>query len=434
LSSDPEDEFEPETRSPGFRRRLDDLSVVVMTDRGMASFRLPPKGEFTIGRAERCDLRIDDDDVSRRHARITVGVALLLEDLGSRNGTRVGTRLLRAGQRMVIECGEVIEIGGAILMVRGALVTPRPESAGKSWRERLLPLLERVANATINVLILGETGVGKEVTAENLHRLSPRVDRPLLRLNCAALPEALLESELFGHERGAFTGAVQAKPGLITNADGGTVFLDEVGELPLSMQAKLLRVIDAREVLPLGALKPRPIDVRILAATNRNLEAEVEAGRFRRDLYFRLNGISIEVPPLRARKDEIEPLARLFLERAAGGASVKLHPDAVEALRNHSFPGNIRELRNLIERAFILSGGRIITREHLPGALEPAPFDGGETAPRAARPVDEEHARLLEALERANGNQTRAAKLLGVSRRTLVTRLDKYNVPRPRRH
>src|SRR6185503_6105666 len=173
-------------------------------------------------------------------------------------------------------------------------------------------LVERIARGTINVLILGETGAGKEVLAERVQRLSPRARWPFLRLNCAALSETLLESELFGHERGAFTGAVTAKPGLLETAEGGTVFLDEAGELPMSIQVKLLRVIEERQVLRVGGLKPRPIDVRFIAATNRDLEVEVARGAFRQDLFFRLNGVTLVVPPLRDRVSEIEALARLF--------------------------------------------------------------------------------------------------------------------------
>ncbi len=295
----------------------------------------------------------------------------------------------------------------------------------------LYRVVERVARGTISLLLLGETGVGKEILAEAIHRLSPRKSRPFVRLNCAALSETLVESELFGHEKGAFTGAESAKPGLIEEAQGGTVFLDEVGELPLGTQAKLLRVLEQRELHRVGGLKPRPIDVRFVAATNRDLDAEVAAGRFRADLLYRLNGASLRVPPLRERPAEIAPLARLFATRAAEGLGLDAPPalsaEALTRLEAYSWPGNIRELRNVMERAVLL-GGESIGLEHLPldklaAVWTAAPVRGGSSM----------RDRILEALEANAHNQTRAAEQLGVSRQTLSTWLDRYDIPRPRR-
>jgi DNA-binding NtrC family response regulator len=258
----------------------------------------------------------------------------------------------------------------------------------------------------------------------------------------------LLESELFGHEKGAFTDAVQAKEGLLEGARGGTVLLDEVGEMPLALQAKLLRVVETREVIPVGAVKARPIDVRFLAATNRDLEEEIERKAFREDLYFRLNGISLTVPPLRERPGDVEPLARFFL-----ASSVKLlerpapvlGQAALKLLASYCWPGNIRELRNVIERAVLLCDGQEIGPEHLPvekmqlarpdllaaGAAAPPPAP----APPAERPADPkvaaERQQLVDALARSAGNQTRAARLLGISRRAFCERLKKYGIPRP---
>ena len=242
------------------------------------------------------------------------------------------------------------------------------------------------------MLIVGETGVGKEVLAEIIHGLSPRAGKPFVRINCATLSPTLFEAELFGHERGAFTDAREAKPGLLETAEGGTVMLDEIGELPLPLQAKLLRVIETREVMRVGAVKARTIDVRFLAATNRVLEDEVARGAFRQDLYYRLNGISLLIPPLRARVDEIEPLAQAFVENAAKMSDrppLKLSPAAMKLLLSYAWPGNIRELRNTIERALLLSTGDSITPEDLPlekmrgtpVSMERVP----EAAPRAAR-------------------------------------------------
>jgi transcriptional regulator with GAF, ATPase, and Fis domain len=326
----------------------------------------------------------------------------------------------------------------------------------------LYVLVGRIAPSPINVLILGETGVGKEVVAETIHRRSPRADAPVVRINCAALSEALLESELFGHEKGAFTGAVSAKPGLIEVANGGTVFLDEVGELTPSLQAKLLRVLEAREVTRVGGLRPRPVDVRFISATNRDLETEVTRGAFRSDLFFRLNGLSVVVPPLRDRKSEIVPLAELFLARVCDQMSLLPRPtltaQAIDLMKAHPWPGNVRELRNAIERAVLLCSDGLIGPGDLglgqlalaaprvadPGrsTASPGPMPVGRSEDKNGSPVQardsrpdhhEERQRIVEALDTCNGNQTRAAKLLGMPRRTLVTKLTAHNIPRPRK-
>jgi DNA-binding NtrC family response regulator len=383
----------------------------------------------------------------------------------------------------------------------GALIVADPAM------QRLYRLVERIADSAISVLVLGETGVGKEIVAETIHRLSSRASKPFLRLNCAALSESLLESELFGHERGAFTGAVQAKQGLLESADGGTVFLDEVGEMPIATQVKLLRVLEARQVMRVGSVKSRPIDVRFIAATNRDLEQEVQLGTFREDLFFRLNGIPLVIPPLRERPNEIEPLARTIVAQASKRANRHPEPDiapeALDLLRTYGWPGNIRELRNVIERAMLLCGRGPIGLEHLPiekmGATLPArtpnrtssvpPASGSMAIPAARHPTPStmsfernlppprfdprasqvearfaatktirpglvEHGTeppqpaaglrngveqverdlILRALEQCAGNQTQAAKLLGISRRTLVSRLEQYDLPRPRKH
>jgi DNA-binding NtrC family response regulator len=334
---------------------------------------------------------------------------------------------------------------------------------------QLAPIVARVAAGTINVLILGETGVGKEVMARTLHERSPRASGPLVCFNCAALSESLLESELFGYEKGAFTGATQAKPGLLEAAEGGTVFLDEVGEMPIALQAKLLRVLEQREVLRVGSLKPRPIDVRFVGATNRDLEAEIRAGRFREDLYFRLNGFTLAIPPLRERVEEIGPLARAFVAQACATArrpsALAIAPQVMALFRRYRWPGNIRELRNVVERAVLLCGeGTTITLEHVPvekmGSVLPArdavPASSAsprltftseapettvkvtndrlqEMLRREAEKQEEERRRIIETLEACHGNQTLAAKILGVSRRTLISRMEQFALPRPRK-
>ena len=316
--------------------------------------------------------------------------------------------------------------------------------------QRLLKLAERIAVGTLPVLILGETGSGKDVLAQRIHAISPRAAKAFLSLNCAALSESLLESELFGHERGAFTGAIAAKPGLFETAEGGSVFLDELGELPMTIQVKLLRVIETRQVLRVGGLKPRPIDVRFLSATNRNLEEEVSRGTFRQDLFFRLNGISLYVPPLRERVQEIRGLAESFLVQAgralARGEPPRISAEAMTLLERYSWPGNIRELRNVIDRAVLLCTGATILPEHLPlekmkatltATQSPRPEEGattrGGTVPIKSEIEALERQRILDALKECAGNQTKAAKLLGMSRRTLLHRLDTYGIARPRK-
>jgi DNA-binding NtrC family response regulator len=314
--------------------------------------------------------------------------------------------------------------------------------------QALYDQVARAARGTISVLVLGETGVGKELVSRAVHDRSPRARAPFLELNCAALPTSLLESELFGYEKNAFTGASQARPGLLESANGGTVFLDEVGELPLAVQVKLLRVLETRKVLRIGGRTPRQLDVRFVTATNRDLEAEVARGNFRQDLFFRLNGITLEIPPLRARVAEIAPLADAFLASAAATLDrtqpFRLAPDTLHYLERYAWPGNVRELRNVIERAAMLANGDLILPADLPRRLTEAvdpPVESGSAssaAPRratatAASTAASERDRIIEALNQSAGNQTRAAKLLGISLRTLVSRLVKYNIPRPRK-
>jgi len=301
---------------------------------------------------------------------------------------------------------------------------------------RVQALAERAAAGDINILVLGETGVGKEVLARAIHASSARAARPLVSINCAALAPTLLETELFGHERGAFTGAGPAKAGLLETAPGGTVFLDEVGELPLATQAKLLRVIETREVLRVGAVRPRKIDVRFVAATNRDVETEVALGSFRRDLFFRLNGMTLTIPPLRERPRDIPVLARAFAAQLARGRAPEISAPALAVLAAHGWPGNVRELRNVIERALLLCNGPALRPEHLPEPVPYLPADADPAAPApAAMPTGapDERARILAALAACGGNQSRAARQLGISRKVLIARLDSYRVARPRK-
>jgi len=308
----------------------------------------------------------------------------------------------------------------------------------------------RAAASSINVLVLGETGVGKELLARALHNLSARQSGPFIALNCAALTETLLESELFGHEKGAFTGALQARAGLLESAAGGTVFLDEIADLPPSIQTKLLRVLEDKRVLRVGARAERAVDVRFVAATNRDIEAEAEAGTFREDLYHRLNGISFTIPPLRQRPAEIAALSRMFLARCNAElgrqTSLSLSTEVLEVLESYAWPGNVRELRNVIERGAVLCSGEVLLPEHLPArVLSRAQGRSSSTPPalensradvilRARGELQAiERQRIADALEQSAGNQTRAAEILGISRRTLVYRLSELGVTRPRK-
>jgi two-component system, NtrC family, response regulator PilR len=300
-------------------------------------------------------------------------------------------------------------------------------------------LLQKIASSRTTVLITGESGTGKERVARAVHERSERAKAPFLVVNCGALPEALMESELFGHEKGSFTGASARHGGIFRDANGGTVFLDEIGELPAALQVKLLRVLQERKVRPVGGTVEEAIDVRIIAATNRDIETDVQAGRFRQDLYYRLNVIRIALPPLRERAGDVGELAQRFVARFAEelGKDVRgLTPDVVRALDRYAFPGNVRELENIIERAVALAGGPVIGLGDLPPGVSGL---AAGTTPQLLELPDQgcelddvlgevERRLLLQALERAGGIRTRAAKLLGVTFRSLRYRLAKYGL------
>jgi transcriptional regulator with PAS, ATPase and Fis domain len=434
--------------------------LVVLVGDELRTFDLPPGAEVTLGRDESNHLRIDHPSVSRRHAVLHLGPPIVIEDLGGANGTFVGdrahadltakTQKLRRLERETAELaiGETVLLGVVSVVVRHGQDAMADGVIIEDANMRVLHAqAERAAAAIISVLLLGETGVGKEVLARSIHARSPRAEAPFIGINCAAFSESLLEGELFGYEKGAFTGATQARPGLIEAADRGTVFLDEIGELPPATQAKFLRVLEERAVLRIGARASRPVDVRFVAATNRDLESEVRGGRFREDLYYRLNGISLTIPPLRDRPGEIEPLARSFVRAACRQlerSPLALAEETMRLLRAHMWPGNVRELKNVIERAVVLCPESTIGPEYLPAAVTAARASAAQKphAPASVEVEPErfqaqlaslERARIVEALGRCGGNQTQAAKLLGVSRRTLVARLAELDLPRPRK-
>ncbi len=430
------------------------LQLVVVCGDAVSVYSLSPGGVVTLGRADDNDVRVDDPAVSRKHAVLHVGPPLEIEDLGGANGTLIrgaaapgrdpmATAALRTvrGRRAKLSVGDAVVLGAVVAVVRHAPPAADAQPAGDAAvvsdpaMKALYAQAARAAQATLPVLILGETGVGKDVLARTIHSLSPRAKGPFLALNCAALSETLLEGELFGHEKGAFTGAVAARPGLIESAEGGTVFLDEVGELPTLIQVKLLRVLEQREVLRVGGRSPRTVDVRFIAATNRDLEAASARGAFRQDLFFRLNGIALTIPPLRERRGEIGELARRLLAAAArqmDRAAPTLSPAALAAMEAYPWPGNVRELRYAVERAMVLAEGNVILTEHLPPRVATgAPAAGGERAQGERKAADRQ--RILEVLAQCDGNQTRAAEVLGVSRRTLIYRLEEYGIERPRK-
>jgi DNA-binding NtrC family response regulator len=350
-------------------------------------------------------------------------------------------RAIRAGAREFLPLPPEAELIAAMLQA----VTAAQDApiCRDPVMQALLARAEQLARAEASVLIMGESGTGKEVLARHIHSASKRARGPFVALNCAALPEALLESELFGHERGAFSGAVAARKGKFEQADRGTLLLDEIGEMDVRLQSKLLRAIQEREVDKLGGTQPVKVDVRILAATNRDLQAEVRAGRFREDLYFRLNVVQLRIPPLRERGGDILPLAEYFAERyaTANGLPLRpLSPAATARLMAHPWPGNVRELENALHRAVLLATGREIGAEAIElGSAPPDPVAEGAApaaiAPAPAHPIaalvgrrmeEVERELILETLGRCLGNRTRAAEILGISIRTLRNKLAEY--------
>jgi len=343
-----------------------------------------------------------DEEARQTAARLEAQVATLTRELGARSGVR------------------------------------RVVGRSKSWKD-VLTQATRVAQTETSVLLTGESGTGKEVIARYIHNASRRSAGPFIAINCAALPDQLLESELFGHERGAFTGAVATKPGRIEQASGGVLFLDEVGEMAPAVQAKLLRALEEREFTRLGGNRVIRAEIRLIAATNRNLHEAIERGTFREDLYYRLGVFEIPLPALRDRADDILELANSFLAEigeTVGRPAAGIAPDAADQLLAYPWPGNVRELRNAIERAVILADGGLIRSQHLPmsGAGRVgagAPALGGTLPPGGLDLNELERSLVTSALTRARHNKTRAAKLLGLTRAQLYSRIEKYGLRDP---
>jgi len=396
------------------------------------------EGEQAVfGRSGDVTLRVEDSKASRRHVAVRlVGGTLHVEDLGSRNGTLVNGRVLRGASCAVAGSG-VVRIGDCEIILATATVrsvvadAPTKEAdeivVADPEMQKVLALAQKVARASTTVLVLGETGVGKDVLARRIHALSRRRDQPFVRINCGAIPDALLESELFGHEKGAFTGADRRKIGLVEAAKGGTLFIDEIGELTAAAQVKLLHVLENRTLTRLGGATEIPVDVRIVCATHRDLKSDVKTGRYRADLFYRISSFALAIPPLRERPSEVVVFAHSFAEafaRAAGDPSPVISHEFAQALSGYSWPGNVRELKNAVEHAMVVADGGELTAECLPPEVRGAQREawGGVKKELA----DLERERIERAIGDEGGNQTRAAARLGMSRRTLVYKLARW--------
>jgi transcriptional regulator with PAS, ATPase and Fis domain len=394
---------------------------------------------FILGSGEHADLRLTDETISREHVRLSlVHAGLRVRDGGSKNGTRVGTTTVSDA---TFESDFTLEIGSSVVFVTiekdplDLALSPGVQfgdAIGVSPVMRhLFALLEDVARTEITVLMEGETGVGKEVLARSIHARSGRADGPFVIVDCGAIPATLVESELFGHERGAFTGAATSHVGLFEQANGGTLFLDEIGELPLEMQPKLLRVLEERIVRPVGSRESKRVDIRVVAATNRRLEQAVQKNEFRQDLYYRLAVARVTVPPLRDRTEDIAPLAATFLRLAKKDPSARLPVELGELLAGYAWPGNVRELRNVIDRYATLG-----MMDEIGGLLDArAPAVAEESL--ADRPYHEARRIVLERLDRAyipeviaraKGVIARAAEQAQVARPTFYRMLERLRL------
>jgi DNA-binding NtrC family response regulator len=395
------------------------------------------KPTVAIGTLPENDLVLTDPTVSRSHAAVEEKAGgYVLRDLDSTNGTFLDGVRIREGY---LAPGSLIRLGQSELTfspIEERIETVKSSSdrfgdlIGLSAPMReVFGILERVAPTDITVLIHGETGTGKELAAHAIHGRSRRAGGPFVVFDCGAVAANLIESELFGHEKGAFTDAVKSRQGAFELADGGTLFLDEVGELTSSLQPKLLRALDQHEVKRVGAEQPVTVNVRVVAATNRDLEKEVKAGRFREDLFYRLSAVSVYLPPLRKRKEDIEPIAGHLLAQISAEVGKKLKglsPEAAEALRAYPWPGNARELKNVLGRAAALSdGGRIEVKDlFLSQGKRPDTFHG-----LSGKTLDEiEKAAIYATLKSVSGNKTEAAKVLGIAYSTLYEKMKKYGM------
>jgi transcriptional regulator with PAS, ATPase and Fis domain len=400
-----------------------------------------------IGTAPDCQMVLTDPSVSRVHCEIELTEeGFLLRDSGSTNGTiSLGHRI----REIFLLTGDTFQIGATTLEFRPLaerveiLLSEKDHFGtvlGKSVKMReIFHILEKIASKDVTVLLSGETGTGKEVLAQSLHEESLRRGAPFITVDCGSIPENLVESELFGHTKGAFTGATMDRLGAFEEADRGTIFLDEIGELPLEQQAKLLRVLEKREIKRVGENEPRRVDVRIIAATNRNLTEEVDKGTFRKDLFYRLSVVEIRIPPLRERPDDIGLLAEHILEQLAVRSArprVRLSPEAVTLLARHAWPGNVRELRNVLEKSFALvEKEEISAAAVVVGSIGTDPgisphgvsaADGGIPYSDAREKFEKEY--LLDVLRRNDLNVSKSARAAGIHRQSLHRLLKKHGI------
>jgi transcriptional regulator with PAS, ATPase and Fis domain len=398
------------------------IEVVDGPDQGTSLVR--ELGTVIVGTKSDADLRLTDDTVSRAHAELhLLSNGVMIVDLGSRNGTRLGPSRISSG---VLRSGETVRFGRTSVTIAAAERTQAPKEVRRFGTfvtssqplARQLAQLERAARTSATILIEGETGTGKELLARAIHDASSRASRPFVVIDCSTMVEGLLESQLFGHKKGAFTGAVEDHAGAFASAHGGTVFLDELGELPATLQPKLLRVLESRTVKSIGGVEEHAIDVRVVAATNRDLEALAREGKFRSDLYYRVAVVKMRIPPLRERGEDIPLLADHLLELLSGG-SATLSRETIEALVSYDWPGNARELRNVLEAALATVETPELSPSDLFGARssETAGLGFHDAKERMVSEFERRYVAML--LDRNGGNVTRAAKEAGLSRNAL---------------
>ncbi|MEZ4406667.1 MAG: sigma 54-interacting transcriptional regulator [Polyangiales bacterium] len=400
---------------------------------------LQPGSEARVGRGDDVEITVNDRRASRRHALIRYdGARVTVEDLASSNGTFVGAERVTDAP-VTLAPGSLLMVGSTRLVLVPPVSVDAGEAAPLAWDDpqvvavdpetvRLFQQARRLAASDLPVLLTGETGVGKEVVARALHRYSSRAGGPFVGVNCGSLPEGVAESELFGHERGSFTGATAQRAGIFESADGGVLLLDEIAELSPSNQARLLRALEERVVVRVGGAQPVSVDLKVIAATHRDLADEVRAGRFREDLYFRLAGATLRVPALRERPADIAPLARRILAERA--PKVSFGPGVLDALTAYRWPGNVRELRNAIDSGLALCDGGTLRVDHLPATVAAATALS-EAHTLRGRVDEAERREIVRALATHNNNQSRAARELGISRRALIYKMERYGLKPP---